>query len=279
MPLVLTPRADGPRPPLAIDLDGIVPDRLAALGLADIARLPIRVDGRPEELGAVFAVAGDPGDATIDCRGDFSRVHHIAAGMASGTIRVAGGVGRHAGEAMRGGRLDVAGDAGDWLAAEMTGGEVHVAGNAGDNVAGALVGSPFGMRGGLVVVGGDVGSLVGARLRRGIVAIAGKCGAAPGFEMRAGTVVIGSHVGGPPGLGMRRGSIVCLTTTPPLASTFVPGATWTPAFLPLLLNRLAGAGYRPATAPLPSAWRQWHGDVLTGSRGELLFPAESSSTP
>ena len=48
----------------------------------------------------MLALAGDPGDATIDCRGDFSTVHRIAAGMASGTIRVAGGVGRHAAEGL-----------------------------------------------------------------------------------------------------------------------------------------------------------------------------------
>jgi formylmethanofuran dehydrogenase subunit C len=277
MPLVLTLRDDG-RSALAVDLAGIVPDRLAALAPAEIARLPIRADGRPVELGAVFDLAGDPGDATIECRGDFSRVHRVAAGMIAGTIRVTGPVGRHAAESMRGGRLDVAGAAGDWLAAEMSGGEVHVAGNAGDNVAGALAGSPTGMRGGLVVVGGDAGSLVGARLRRGIVAIAGDCGAAPGFEMRAGTVVIGGRVGGCPGLGMRRGSIVCLTETPTLPATFLPGATWTPAFLPLLLRRLDRAGYRPATAPLPTTWRQWHGDLLTGSRGELLAPVETQGS-
>lgn len=272
MPLVLTLRDVG-RPPLAIDLDGIVPDRLASRTPADIARLTIHADGRPAELGSMFDLSGDPGDATIECRGDFSRVHRVAAGMAAGTIRVAGPVGRHAAESMSGGRLEVAGDAGDWLAAEMSGGEVHVAGNAGDNVAGALAGSPCGMRGGLVVVGGDAGSLVGARLRRGIVAIAGNCGAAPGFEMRAGTIVIGGRVGGHPGLGMRRGSIVCLAETPALPATFLPGATWTPVFLPLLLRRLVRAGYGPASAPLPAAWRQWHGDLLTGSRGELLAPA------
>ena len=269
MPLVLVPHA-GPRGPLAIDLDGILPGRVGGLDTAAIARLPITADGRPCSLGDVFAVSGAAADGRIECRGDFSRVHRVGAGLDAGRIDVCGDVGRHAGTGMSGGTLAVAGSAGDWLACEMTGGEVRVGGRCGDNAAGALPGSPFGMRGGLVVVAGDAGCLAGARMRRGVLAIGGDCGAAAAFEMRAGTVVVGGTLGGHPAAGMRRGSLVALRSTPRLPATFAAGAAWNPAFLPLLLRRLAAAGLD--TAAPPGRWRQWHGDLLTGGRGEVWCP-------
>jgi formylmethanofuran dehydrogenase subunit C len=272
MPLILTPRAVAGAP-LAIDLAGIMPQRVATLTLAEIARLPVLADDHPCELGHVFTAAGDPSDLAIECRGDFTRVHRVAAGMTAGTVRVAGSVGRHAGEGMCGGRLDIEGDAGDWLACELTAGDVRVAGDAGDNVAAALPGSVVGMRGGRVIVAGRVGHLLASRLRRGVVAVGGGCGAAAGFEMRAGTVVIGGEVGSQPGLGMRRGSVISLTDSPRPAAMFWPGAAWRPPFLHLLFRSLAAAGFAPAAAIRPGNWRQWHGDMLAGGRGELLHPA------
>jgi len=272
MPLVLTPlsMAGGP---LSVDLSGIVPHAIRDLDRADIARLPIHADGRRAQLGEVFGLAGEPTDEVLECRGDFTRVHHVGASMTSGRIDVAGDVGRHAGAGMAGGILAISGSAGDWLAAEMTAGEVWVGGSVGDNAAAALPGSRFGIRGGLVVVRGSAGSLAGARMRRGILAIGGDSGEAAGFEMRAGTVVIGGRVGPRAGLGMRRGSVIALSDRPAVPPTFRRGATWQPPFLPLLFRRLERGGFAPAH-PSPSApWQHWHGDMLTGGRGELLFPA------
>jgi len=271
MPLVLTPLTLD-RGPLAIDLAGILPHVVRDLDRSAVARLPIRADGRPARLGEFFELAGDPADESIECRGDFSRVHALGSAMTSGRIDVAGDVGRHAGAGMAGGMLAIAGSAGDWLAAEMTGGEVRVGGSVGHNAAAALPGSPFGMRGGLVVVRGNAGSLAGARMRRGMLAIGGDSGEAAGFELRAGTVVIGGRVGPLAGLGMRRGSVVALADRPTVPPTFRRGATWQPAFLPLLLRRLEQAGFTPARPP-SGPWQHWHGDTLTGGRGELLFPA------
>lgn len=270
MPLVLTPHA-ADRGPLSIDLTGVVPHATRGLDRAAIARLAIRADGRPARVGDLFEVAGDPTDETIECRGDCSRIHFLGAGMTSGRIVVTGDVGRHAGAGMTGGTLAIGGSAGDWLAAEMSGGEVVVGGNAGCNAAAALPGSEAGMRGGLVVVHGHAGPLAAARMRRGMVAIGGDSGEAAGFEMRAGTVVIGGRVGPRAGLGMRRGSVIALSYRPAVPPTFLRGATWQPAFIPLLIRRLACAGF---AAPMPSGpWEHWHGDTLHGGRGEVLFPA------
>lgn len=273
MPLVVTPLSGG-QPPLSIDLEGILPERIAGLSAVDAARLPITADGRPCRLGDLFDVRGDGADGRLECRGDFGRVHRIAAGMAGGTVRIEGHAGRHAGEGMRGGRLEITGSAGDWLAAEIAGGEVVVTGDAGHNVAAALPGRPAGGTGGLVLVGGSVGDLAAARLRRGVVAVAGDCGAGAAFEMRAGSLVVAGSLDGHAGLAMRRGSVISLVDHPVPPATFRRGVTWRPTFLPLLLAWLGRAGFAPAAAALRVArWQQWHGDGLCGCRGELLHPA------
>jgi len=274
MPLTLTPLAPPAAGPLTIDLDGIVPDRVRHLDIASLSRLTISADGRPCPLGDCFAVAGAAADGRIECRGDFSRVQRIGAGMAEGRIDVVGSVGRHTAAAMTGGTLTIAGHAGDWLAAEMSGGQVMVEGSAGDNLAGALPGSDHGLRGGLVVVRGDVGQLAGQRMRRGIVAVGGDCGAAAAFEMRAGTVVVAGRVGPQPGLGMRRGSLVALTNQPAIPAGFQRGRAWLPPFIGLQLAELRRAGFRPPSLP-PARFRQWHGDLVAGGRGEILAPEPS----
>jgi formylmethanofuran dehydrogenase subunit C len=260
--------------PLSIELEGVVPDRLVDLRAAAVARLPVLADGRPWPLGDLFTIQGDGADGRIECVGDFSRVHRIGAGMQRGAIAVRGSVGRHAGEAMSGGTLTIAGDAGDWLAAGMRGGEVLVDGNAGDNAAAALPGDDFGVRGGIIAINGDAGCLAGARMRRGLLGIGGSCGEAAAFEMRAGTVLVAGRMGRRAGMGMRRGSLIALSASPEVPPTFSRGAAWSPSVLPLLAGRLARAGFR-ATAGRPAdafggVWQQWHGDLLTGGRGEIF---------
>jgi formylmethanofuran dehydrogenase subunit C len=263
-----------------VDLTGVVPDRLSAATADAVGGFTVRADGRPSRLGDLFEVRGDASDGTIECIGDFSRVHFVAAGMAWGRIVVRGAVGRHCGERMVGGHIDVEGNAGDWLAAEMSGGEIHIAGAAGDNVASGLAGSESGMSGGLVTIRGNAGHLAGSRMRRGILAIGGDCGEGAGFEMRAGTIVVAGSLAAHAGLGMRRGSILALASAPSLGSGFRRGATWRPPVLPMLLRRLADAGFRPAATTDPGGrswvqcpWVQWHGDRLAGGRGEVFVAA------
>lgn len=271
MALLIVPALPRDAVPLAIGLGGIVPDRLAGLDAAAIARLPIEADGQRLPLGELFVVSGCASDGGIEFRGDFSRAHRIGAEMAAGRIDVVGDVGRHAGERMTGGSLAITGRAGDWLAAEMSGGSVTVGGDAGDNVAAALPGSDVGVRGGMVIVAGHVGGLAGARMRRGILAVAGSCGPATALEMRAGSVVAGAGVGADSALGMRRGSLIVLGGPSPIPAGFRPGAIWSPPFLPLLLRRLAAAAFGPAIGIPPGiSWEHWHGDALAGGRGEIF---------
>ncbi|MFM7033823.1 MAG: formylmethanofuran dehydrogenase subunit C [Planctomycetia bacterium] len=277
MPLVLDRVADRftrvPGIPLSIDLRGITPDRGAARPVADIARIPVEADGDRCRLGDVCDVHGSTDDGRIECRGDFSRVHWIGAGMQWGEMFVEGDAGRHAGEAMTGGRLSIGGDAGDWAGAELGGGTVHVGGDAGDNLAGGLPGSEHGMRGGMVIVEGRAGALVGARMRRGIVAVGGGCGPAAAFELRAGTVFVIGRIAPHAGLGMRRGSLVAASSAPDIPPLFSRGALWLPPFLPFLAAGLRRAGFA-SIGRIDDAfgrpWQQWHGDPLAGGRGEIL---------
>ena len=182
MPLFLEPVSNiATGGPLSINLAGILPERVGPLPINAVHRLEISADERPCMLGEIFHASGRAADGVIECRGDFSRVHFLAAGMAQGHVVVRGTIGRHAAAGMTGGRLDVQGDAGDWLAAELAGGRVRIAGRAGDNVCGSRPGSEHGMQGGLVVVSGDVGCLAGGRMRRGLLAVGGACGEAVGF--------------------------------------------------------------------------------------------------
>jgi len=276
MPLVLIPSFNRlPQPPRSVELSGVVPDRLSAASSDAVKGFTVRADGRPAQLGSLFEVRGDASDGTIECVGDFSRVHFVAAGMSWGRVVVRGSVGRHCGERLVGGRLEVGGNAGDWLAAEMSGGEIHVAGDVGDNAASSLAGSPSGMCGGMVTIRGSAGHLAGSRMRRGILAIGGDCGEGAGFEMRAGTIVVAGRLAAHAGLGMRRGSILALTAAPSLGCGFSRGATWQPPVLAMLLRRLSEAGFVPAagTAPSGRSWVQWHGDRLAGGRGEVFVAA------
>jgi len=274
MPLVLTPRPAGAATPLGIDFTGVLPERLAAVGATDIGRVGVRADGVARPLAELFLIAGSAADGALECVGDFSRVHHVAAGMTGGRITVRGDVGRHAAAGMSGGRLVVTGDAGDWLAAGLAGGEVLVEGTVGDNVAAAAPGDDVGMTGGVVVINGDAGCLAGCRMRRGLVGIGGNCGPGAAFELRAGTVLVAGSVGPGSGLGMRRGSLIAAGGAPEIPGTFRPGARWSPGVLPLLGTRLVRGGFRPPSAPAPATlsgpWQQWHGDILCGGRGEIF---------
>lgn len=284
MPLMLTLKARGQTAalgpsgfcnrPLSIDLCGITPDRMGTLSLDGILRLPVAADGRACELGELFSATGAATDGQMECSGDFSAVHHVGAAMAWGEISVRGDVGRHAGAAMSGGTLTVAGNAGDWLAAEMTGGTVRIAGNAGDNAAAALPGSNHGLGGGMVLIQGNAGCLAGTRMRRGFLVIGGSCGPGTILEMRAGTAIVAGAIGAHAGLHMQRGTLISLLTKPNLPPTFKRGARWSPPFMPLLASRLQRGGYCPAGHSLHSLlsgdWQQWHGDTLSGGRGEIF---------
>ena len=83
---------------------------------------------------------------------------------------------------MSGGRIKVDGNAGDYAGCEMHGGLIQIAGNAGHRIGAAYPGSKKGMTDGTILIGGDVGSEVGASMRRGTLVVGGSCGDGRRFQ-------------------------------------------------------------------------------------------------
>ena len=143
---------------------------------------------------------------------------------------------------MTGGRIVVEGNAGDWVGGEMHGGLIQVAGSAGHLIGAAYRGSKRGMTDGTILIGGDVGSEIGAAMRRGSLAVGGSCGDAAGFGMIAGSILVFGSCGIRIGAGMRRGTIGLFGPDPPDTAAHLPTSRLLPpAFSALLLPRAGAA--------------------------------------
>ena len=87
---------------IPVEVDGVLPDRLAGKSLAEIERLEVAHGNRQCALADLFSIAGDASDGRIDFEGNLAGVHHIGAGMIGGEIHVHGDAGRHVGREMAG---------------------------------------------------------------------------------------------------------------------------------------------------------------------------------
>jgi formylmethanofuran dehydrogenase subunit C len=268
MTLTLTLRE---QPAVALETEGLTPDRLAAASRTEIEGLAVWHGNERTRLGEFFAISGSGDDVRLE--GDLRRVKFAGAGMTAGRLTVAGDVGMHAGAGMEGGELVVEGDAGDWAGAGMRGGRLIVRGSVGRQLGGVYPGERAGMRGGEIVVHGDAGAQPGAGLRRGLIAIAGRAGDAAGLRMLAGTIVALGGLGPRAGAGMRRGSIVTMAPATPLA-TFVFASVYRPPFLALYLRRLRALGLGVTDEQLEGRYARWCGDSLELRRGEILILEE-----
>lgn len=273
--LVLTRRASSPIP---LEVEGIIPEKLAGLPLAEIARLPVSHGNRAEPLGEWFDVTGDAADDAIRFAGDTTTVKHVGAGMTRGQVEVESGAGMHAGARMRGGTLRIHGDAGDWLGAEMKGGTIAVFGSAGSQVGAAYRGSRRGMTGGEIHVRGSAGDEVGLLMRRGLIAVGGSCGQFAGASMIAGSVFVFGSLGGRAGAGMKRGTVLAGGGVVDLPPSFRESCRYNPAFLPLAFRHVARAGVIPVGRAAVRV-RCWRGDLLHGGTGEVLVSDGQTRAP
>ncbi len=265
--LLLTLRSASAIP---LELDGIVPERVAQLSALAVARLSVPHGNRSAPLGEFFDVhrqAAGTGTPEIRFAGDTRNVKGIGAGMTGGLISVAGDAGMHAGAAMTGGELVIEGRAGDWLGAEMCGGRIVVRGDAGNQVGAAYRGSRRGMTGGTILVHGTAGDEVGLLMRRGLIVVRGVCGDFAGASMIAGTIVMCDSVGGRLGAGMKRGTLIAVVP-PELSRSFRYASTYQPSFLGLYRSYLKRMGVDLPV--LASHMRCYRGDILHGGRGEVL---------
>jgi formylmethanofuran dehydrogenase subunit C len=255
---------------IPVEIEGIVPDRIHAKSLDEIEKLAIYHGNQKLDLAELFNISGDPTDGRIEVEGELAGVHCIGYGMSRGEIHVHGNAGRHLGGEMSGGRIKVDGNAGDFAGCEMLGGLIHVAGSAGHQIGAAYPGSKKGMTDGTILVGGNVGSEVGASMRRGTLVVGGSSGDAVGFNMIAGSILVFGSCGARPGAGMRRGTIGLFGSTPAkLLPTFRAAGRFRPLFLRLLFRELAHLGFRVDQELLASEMLLSHGDLIALGKGEV----------
>jgi formylmethanofuran dehydrogenase subunit C len=267
MTLRLTLRRTSPVP---LEVEGITPDALRGLPLAEIERLPIFEGNVQTPLAEFFAASGDASDERIEWEGDLAGVHWIGAKMKSGTIRIEGDCGRHLGSEMSGGEIHVAGNAGDWVGGEMHGGLIHVRGNAGHLVGAAYRGSARGMTRGAILIGGNAGNEIGHTMRRGLIAIGGSAGDLAGFNMLAGSILLFGDAGIRHGAGMKRGTIAFFGSQPPLLPSFRRACRFQPVVISLLLGHLRQLDFQIPDEFFTSAFDLYNGDLIEGGRGEIL---------
>jgi formylmethanofuran dehydrogenase subunit C len=251
---------------LPLEVEGILPERVAGLSALEVAKLPILHGNRHEPLGEHFAI-GSTKVADIQFTGETGQIKRIGAGISSGTILVDDGAGMHAGAQMTGGMLFILGNAGDWCGAEMRGGSIEIRGNAGNQLGAAYRGSRHGMRGGTIIVRGDAGDEAGLLMRRGLIAVQGTLGQFAGASMIAGTIVALGGVGPHCGAGMKRGTIIAGCEAPALPTSFHYSCEFESSWLAMFRKQVEETVF-----PIPAGSVQcYRGDALTGGRGEILF--------
>ncbi|WP_425614701.1 formylmethanofuran dehydrogenase subunit C [Anatilimnocola sp. NA78] len=264
------------RQPTSVPLEvaGITPDLLRAKSLAQIEQLEVLHGNRKQPLAEFFHVKGTADDEHHHWSGDLAGIHWLGAKMKSGRIEVNGNIGRHLGSELRGGQIHVQGNASDWLGAEMHGGLIHVRGHAAESVGAAYRGSAKGMTKGTIIVSGNAGHEIGHSMRRGLIYVAGNIGDMAGLSMLAGTILVGGLAGIRHGAGMRRGTIAFLQPQPSaLLPTFRQGCRFQPGFFRLIAQHLRQAQARFSEESLSAPYDLFHGDLLSGGRGEILVRA------
>ena len=256
--------------PIPLEVDGLLPEKLSGLTVAEIERLKVAHGNRTEHVTDWFDVSGDASDALLTLEGDCGFVKRIGERMTAGAITINGNAGTHAGAMMTGGKLSVTGDAGDWLGAEMTGGRITVNGSGGHQTGAAYRGSRRGMCGGTITIGGNVGDECGLLMHRGLIAVGGSAGMFCGASMIAGTIVAAKGVGPRVAAGMKRGTVVVGGPEPIWPPGVAFACEFSPAFAGVLFRHLRGVGF----AHLPPDFvtvRCHRADLVTGGRGEIWW--------
>ena len=260
------------QPKLRLDLAGITPTAMAGQDAAAFAKRKLWHGNDALPLGEYFDVTSLPDDApALVFEGDLSRCDGVGRAMDGGSLRVDGDVGDYLGAQLTGGEIRVSGSAGLLAVCEMAGGRVEVGGNVGDYAASALPGDMDGMRGGLLIVRGNVGARFGDRMRRGTVLIFGNAGDFLASRMVAGTIAVAGETGAHCGYAMRRGSLVFAGPPPAIPATFAATGHDIRVFWALLARSLAAHG-----GPFEglAGWRPQRlvGDLSADGKGEWLLP-------
>jgi formylmethanofuran dehydrogenase subunit C len=128
------------------------------------------------------------------------------------------------------------------------------------------------MKGGVILIGGDVGNEVGHSLRRGLIAVGGNAGDLVGFNMAAGAILVFGESGIRHGAGMRRGSLGFFGLhPPPMLPSFRYACRCRPVVLPVMFRQLRESGFSVPDELLTASFDLYHGDLIEGGRGEVLI--------
>lgn len=193
-----------------IDGSSIRPDGFVGLSLEQINATVLSTESGKVTLSEVFELSLDQLslEPFLVIAGDCETIEGLGTHMQNGTICILGNVGDNTGKSMSGGTLVVSGNARDHLGAGMTNGLVYVLGNCRHGLASPLAGKKSGMRGGDILVAGNVGDRACERMRRGTVFVGGDAGDYCAPQMIAGTLVVMGNLGSQWAGGMRRGSLI-----------------------------------------------------------------------
>jgi formylmethanofuran dehydrogenase subunit C len=204
--IILTPLRQFQFPVMA---ECINPDVFQGKSLEDVAALPVWEGNKQKKLGDLFKIEEDKAETpNITINGNVDEVRRIGSGMKNGEIVINGNTGMHLGEKMAGGKITVQGDAAGWAGSDMKKGLIEIMGNAGAYLASPYRGSSTGMRGGKIIVHGNVGSDAAVFMKGGTIKVHGDAGAFLGFRMCDGAVHIEKNAGTRIGACMTGGKIV-----------------------------------------------------------------------
>ncbi len=204
-----------------IHAECINPDVLKGQSVKNIAALTVWEGNRKKKLGDLFKIEENSAELSdIIINGDVTEVRRVGQGMKSGEIVINGNAGMHLGEKMAGGKITINGNASGWTGSSMKKGLIEIHGDASDYLASPYRGSTDGMRGGTIIVDGNVGSDSGCYLRGGTIIINGTAGPFLGFHMSKGVIYLAKDAESRLGASMTGGKIVVSGVVNELMPTF-----------------------------------------------------------
>jgi formylmethanofuran dehydrogenase subunit C len=216
--IVLTPLKNFQFP---VHAECITPDVFQGKSVKEIASLTVWEGNRKRKLGDLFKIEETSAETpNIIINGDVGEVRRVGQGMKTGEIVINGNAGMHLGEKMAGGKITVNGNAAGWTGSSMKKGLIEIHGDASDYLASPYRGSVEGMRGGTIIVDGNVGSDSGCYLRGGTIKVKGNAGPFLGFHMKKGVIHVEKNAGNRLGASMTGGKIVVSGSVDELMPTF-----------------------------------------------------------
>ncbi len=253
-----------------VDLAPLICGKLAEIEPSDIGALTLQSGKNRIRVDELFTISGS--DAwNIVIRNSYRKLDNIGKDLDGGTITVEGSAGAYLGMGMKSGTIKVTNNANIFAACEMEGGFIQINGNSGDFLGAALPGNKQGMKGGMVLVKGDVGERAGDHMRRGMLLIEGDAGDYCGSRMVAGTIAVMGRVGRYPGYAMRRGTLLFWNKTE-LPATFNDCGSHVMSFLPLLFRSFKHLDSKFAeSANAFNSAHRYGGDMAETGRGEILI--------